>query len=83
MADDVLRSGVRGISDIITIPGLVNVDFADVRAVMAGAGSSLMGQVRRCGVVHNVTGWRGGGGTGGAKKVSEGPSSLGPGKAVL
>ena len=33
-----------GISDIITIPGLVNVDFADVRAVMCGAGSSLMGQ---------------------------------------
>ena len=44
MADDVLRQGVRGISDIITIPGLVNVDFADVRAVMTGAGSSLMGQ---------------------------------------
>jgi cell division protein FtsZ len=44
VADDVLRQGVRGISDIITIPGLVNVDFADVRAVMTGAGSSLMGQ---------------------------------------
>ncbi|KAF5833891.1 Tubulin/FtsZ, GTPase domain-containing protein [Dunaliella salina] len=44
MADDVLRQGVRGISEIITVPGLVNVDFADVRAIMAGAGSSLMGQ---------------------------------------
>ncbi|GFH17525.1 plastid division protein FtsZ2, partial [Haematococcus lacustris] len=44
MADDVLRQGVRGISDIITVPGLVNVDFADVRAIMSNAGSSLMGQ---------------------------------------
>ncbi len=42
-ADDVLRQGVQGITDIITIPGLVNVDFADVRAVMADAGSALMG----------------------------------------
>ena len=43
VADDILRQGVQGISDIITIPGLVNVDFADVRAVMADAGSALMG----------------------------------------
>jgi cell division protein FtsZ len=43
VADDVLRQGVQGIADIITIPGLVNVDFADVRAVMADAGSALMG----------------------------------------
>lgn len=42
-ADDILRQGVQGISDIITISGLVNVDFADVRAVMADAGSALMG----------------------------------------
>jgi cell division protein FtsZ len=42
-ADDVLRQGVQGISDIILIPGLINVDFADVRAVMADAGSALMG----------------------------------------
>ncbi|NJN21365.1 MAG: cell division protein FtsZ [Leptolyngbya sp. RL_3_1] len=42
-ADDILRQGVQGIADIITIPGLVNVDFADVRAVMADAGSALMG----------------------------------------
>jgi cell division protein FtsZ len=42
-ADDILRQGVQGISDIITIPGLVNVDFADVRAVMADAGTALMG----------------------------------------
>jgi cell division protein FtsZ len=43
IADDILRQGVQGISDIITIPGLVNVDFADVRTVMADAGSALMG----------------------------------------
>ena len=43
IADDILRQGVQGISDIITIPGMVNVDFADVRAVMADAGSALMG----------------------------------------
>ena len=43
IADDVLRQGVQGISDIITIPGLINVDFADVRAIMADAGSALMG----------------------------------------
>ncbi len=42
-ADDVLRMGVKGISDIITKPGLVNVDFADIRSVMTEAGSSLMG----------------------------------------
>ncbi|MGL6282579.1 MAG: cell division protein FtsZ, partial [Microcoleaceae cyanobacterium] len=42
-ADDILRQGVQGISDIITVPGLVNVDFADVRAVMADSGSALMG----------------------------------------
>ena len=38
LADDILRQGVRGICDIITLPGLINVDFADVRAVMADAG---------------------------------------------
>jgi len=43
LADDVLRQGVQGISDIITVPGLINVDFADVRAIMADAGSALMG----------------------------------------
>jgi cell division protein FtsZ len=42
-ADDVLRMGVKGISDIITKPGLVNVDFADVRSVMADAGTALLG----------------------------------------
>lgn len=43
LADEILRQGIRGISDIITVPGLVNVDFADVRAIMADAGSSLLG----------------------------------------
>ncbi|MFY8149741.1 MAG: cell division protein FtsZ [Prochlorococcaceae cyanobacterium] len=42
-ADDVLRMGVKGISDIITRPGLVNVDFADVRSVMCDAGTALLG----------------------------------------
>ena len=49
LADDILRQGVRGICDIITLPGLINVDFADVRAVMADAGSSLMGIGRATG----------------------------------
>ena len=44
-----LRHGVRGISDIITIPGLVNVDFADVKTIMLGAGTSLMGEGRASG----------------------------------
>lgn len=43
VADDILRQGVQGISDIITIPGNINVDFADVRAVMCDAGPALMG----------------------------------------
>lgn len=43
IVDDVLRQGVQGISDLITKPGLVNVDFADVRAIMANSGSALMG----------------------------------------
>ena len=43
MADDVLTSGVKGITDLITTPGLINVDFADVKAVMTEAGSAVMG----------------------------------------
>ncbi len=43
MADDVLRQGVQGITDLITIPGLINLDFADVRTIMQDAGSALMG----------------------------------------
>jgi len=43
MADDVLRQGVQGITDLITVPGLINLDFADVRTVMENAGASLMG----------------------------------------
>jgi cell division protein FtsZ len=42
-ADDVLRQGVQGITDLITIPGLINLDFADVRTIMQNAGSALMG----------------------------------------
>ena len=43
VADDVLRQGVQGITDLITVPGLINLDFADVRTVMRDAGSALMG----------------------------------------
>jgi len=43
IVDDVLRQGVQGISELITVPGLINVDFADVRAIMANKGSALMG----------------------------------------
>jgi len=43
MADDILRQGVQGITDLITVPGIVNLDFADVRAIMTDAGSALMG----------------------------------------
>lgn len=43
VADSVLSQGVQGISDLITIPGLINVDFADVKAIMSSAGSALMG----------------------------------------
>jgi cell division protein FtsZ len=43
MADDVLRQAVQGISDLITIPGFINVDFADVRSIMKGMGFALMG----------------------------------------
>jgi cell division protein FtsZ len=49
MADEVLLHGVGGITDLITTPGLINVDFADVRAVMKGAGSAVMGIGRATG----------------------------------
>jgi cell division protein FtsZ len=43
MVDDILRQGVQGITDLITVPGLINLDFADVRTIMRDAGSALMG----------------------------------------
>jgi len=43
VADDVLRQGVQGVSDLVTLPGLINLDFADVRTIMADAGSALLG----------------------------------------
>src|SRR5918998_1000986 len=49
MADDVLRQAVQGISDLITVPGLINLDFADVKAVMQGMGLALMGAGRASG----------------------------------
>lgn len=42
MADDVLRQGIQGISELITVPGLINLDFADVRTIMSGGGAALM-----------------------------------------
>jgi len=49
VVDDVLRQGVQGISELITIPGLINVDFADVKAIMENSGSALMGIGRATG----------------------------------
>ena len=49
LADDVLRQGVQGISDLITVNGLINLDFADVKAVMSNAGTALMGIGRASG----------------------------------
>jgi len=49
IADEVLLRGVQGISDIITVPGLINVDFADVKAIMSLSGSAIMGIGRGCG----------------------------------
>src|SRR5262249_56089184 len=43
IADDILRQAVQGISDIITIPGIINRDFADVKTIMAGMGYAVMG----------------------------------------
>jgi cell division protein FtsZ len=43
VADNVLRAGVQGITDLVTIPGLINLDFADVRTIMTGAGTAMMG----------------------------------------
>ena len=54
VADDILRQGVQGISDIITIPGIINRDFADVKAIMAGMGYAVMGAATANGA-HRAT----------------------------
>jgi cell division protein FtsZ len=54
IADDVLRQGVQGISDIITIPGVINRDFADVKTTMAGMGYAVMGTAQRGGANRAV-----------------------------
>ena len=54
VADDILRQGVQGISDIITIPGIINRDFADVKAIMAGMGYAVMGTASANGA-HRAT----------------------------
>ena len=47
IADDILRQGVQGIADLITIPGLINLDFADVKTIMNNSGSAMMGIIAR------------------------------------
>jgi cell division protein FtsZ len=54
MADDILRQGIQGISELITVPGLINLDFADVKAVMQEGGSALMGIGRGSGDTRAV-----------------------------
>jgi len=54
VADDILRQGVQGISDIITIPGIINRDFADVKAIMAGMGYAVMGTASASGARRAV-----------------------------
>ena len=54
IADDILRQGVQGISDIITIPGIINRDFADVKAIMAGMGYAVMGTASAAGERRTV-----------------------------
>jgi len=54
VADDVLRQGVQGISDIITIPGIINRDFADVKTIMARMGYAVMGTATACGAKRTI-----------------------------
>jgi len=54
IADDILRQGVQGISDIITIPGIINRDFADVKTIMAGMGYAVMGTASASGVKRTI-----------------------------
>ena len=56
MADDVLRQGIQGISELITVPGLINLDFADVRAIMSEGGAALMAVGTRR--ARTVPAWR-------------------------
>jgi len=59
MADDVLRQGIQGISDLITVPGLINLDFADIKVVMRDAGSALMAMGQASGEDRAETAARG------------------------
>src|SRR5215470_18117985 len=54
IADDILRQGVQGISDIITIPGIINRDFADVKTIMARMGYAVMGTATACGAKRTI-----------------------------
>src|ERR1700683_3056757 len=55
VADDVLRQGLQGISALVTLPGLINLDFADVRTIMSGAGNALLGIGMGAGGEHRAT----------------------------
>ncbi len=57
VADDVLRQGVQGISDLVTLPGLINLDFADVRTIMSDAGNALLGIGMGAGGGHRLEGF--------------------------
>ena len=54
VADDILRQGVQGISDIITIPGIINRDFADVKTIMSSMGYAVMGTATACGAKRTI-----------------------------
>jgi len=54
IADDILRQGVQGISDIITIPGIINRDFADVKTIMSSMGYAVMGTATACGAQRTI-----------------------------
>jgi cell division protein FtsZ len=54
IADDILRQGVQGISDIITIPGIINRDFADVKTIMSRMGYAVMGTANACGAKRTI-----------------------------
>src|SRR3546814_17861842 len=58
MADNVLQSGVRGITDLLVMPGLINLDFADVRSVMSEMGKALMGTGEADGAQIGRAPWR-------------------------
>ena len=72
VADDVLRQGVQGISDLVTLPGLINLDFADVRTIMSDAGQALLGIGMATGDKRAIAGRAGGGVVAAARDLGRG-----------